>query len=359
MPNIARSAVAVVASVPCFALAAPPRYAWHTIEPLGAPADGVIPVRILGFDQFGRGYGFSFTGSPDAPIAAVRWDGGTLAPLPTPAGVTDSHAAAAFGTSVVGWYRTTDGASTGVVWSGDSVTQLGRILPVAANAEGVIAGVIQNPADPRRYAPALWQGGEVTPLEMTIPNAHGWVVGISDRGEVAGSIFVHGGAGQAVRWVDGSVDVLPTPRDATGSEARGMNAAGTIVGAVNLGDHTIPALWRGGELVTLAALDSANFGAWADSINIHDQVVGVAQTAGGRTAFLWDDGVTYDLRELIDGGPTDLDASHLVIADTGHIAGVRYLADGTAQAFVLAPIPAPAAGALTVAGAALAVRRRR
>ena len=69
----------------------------------------------------------------------------------------------------------------------------------------------------------------------------------------------------------------------------------------------------------------------------------------------------HDLRDLIawpGETPETLSVSHLVIADTGHIAGVRYLPDGTAEAFVLVPIPSPGTLAVLLAAAPLTRRRR-
>lgn len=371
MPNITRSAPAAVLAtlIPCAVLAAPtpPQYAWQTIKPLGAPGDHLTGARIIAFDAHGRGYGYSLTGEAAAPVAAVRWENGSLSTLATPAGTTDSHAAAASEDAVIGWARTARGSSTGLLWTGDGMRELGNLLPLAAGPRGTVAGVIQNPAHPGRYAPAVWHNGAITPLPMHTPEAHGWVAGISDRGEVAGSWFLHGGPSQAVRWTGGVPQVLALPEGAVASEARDMNAAGAIVGTAEFeGGRTAALLWNGDAVVDIGVLDPATPRVWADSINAHGHVVGVAETSTGRTAFLWDGESMHDLRAVIAaatgeplGSSGDLTVSHLVIGDTGHIAGVRYLADGTAESFVLIPVPTPGTLALAVLAAAPLARRRR
>lgn len=376
MPNITRSALflpalagaaTLVLCVGATAAPTPPQYAWQTITPLGAPGEHVIPARIIAFDADGRGYGYSLTGADGATVAAVRWANGTLAPLQTPVGTADSHAAAVTEGAVIGWARSARGSSTGLMWSGDEVLQIGDLLPLAVGPRGVVAGVIRNPVHPGRYAPALWRDGSVTPLPMNNPEAHGWVVGISDRGEVAGSWFLHGGPSQAVRWTGGVPQVLALPDGARASEARDMNAAGMIVGWADFdGGRTAALLWNGDAVVDLGVLDPATPRVWADSINAHGHVVGIAETPTGRTAFLWDGTAMHDLRDLIaaaTGEPLsatdDLTVSHLVIGDTGHIAGVRYFADGTAEPFVLVPVPTPGTLVLGVLAMVPLARRRR
>ncbi len=349
---------------PSAAAAPPPRYAFQPIDVPSVPAayQGA-PARIMAFDDAGNGYGYSLLMDAGAPvIAAIRWEQGRIVPLDIPAGATTSHAAAVSPSGdIVGWYGG-DADQGGAMWRHGALRPLGEFLPTGINRAGDVAGVVRNPVDGRRHAPALWRHGRLQLLPMSQPSAHAWVVGLSDAGDVAGSWTDGNGSGRAVLWSGGQAHELPLPEGAHRSEAMAINDAGWVVGAAYRPDSATYAavLWHDGQAIDLGVLDPATPDAWAQSINSANQIVGVAQTGEGPTVFLWQDGVMHDLRDLIEGGDAGpLRVANLVIGDSGHIAGVQFLEDGATRGFVLTPVPAPGAALLLAPALAAAGRRRR
>ena len=70
-------------------------------------------------------------------------------------------------------------------------------------------------------------------------------------------------------------------------------------------------------------------------LNNQGEVVGEA----GRRAFLWRDGVFYDLNDLVSSPPGWTFYTARAINDSGAIAASARKADGTYHAFLLTPIP--------------------
>jgi probable HAF family extracellular repeat protein len=102
-----------------------------------------------------------------------------------------------------------------------------------------------------------------------------------------------------------------------------------------------------------------------NAVNASGQVVGDSNTAGDTAshAFLYSDGQMLDLNDLIapDSGFTLAVAQG--ISDNGYITGGGVTSDGLSHAFLLVPVPEPAAwlllgtGAIALLGYALHRRR--
>ena len=96
-------------------------------------------------------------------------------------------------------------------------------------------------------------------------------------------------------------------------------------------------------------------------INNSGQIVGHARTDGGTgpRAVLWENGVFYDLNDLIpaDSGYELHIAS--AINDEGQIAAIAEIMGGTYRAVLLTPVPEPATLSLLALGGLAVIRKRR
>jgi probable HAF family extracellular repeat protein len=113
----------------------------------------------------------------------------------------------------------------------------------------------------------------------------------------------------------------------THSEARGLSDAGLVVGK---GGANWAATWSGGWNV-LGVLPPGGMG-WesqAVAVNASGQVAGWSDVAGGRHAFLWDNGVMADLGTL--GSSQSVACG---INDDRAVAGYSDTTDGCSRAFL-------------------------
>jgi probable HAF family extracellular repeat protein len=100
----------------------------------------------------------------------------------------------------------------------------------------------------------------------------------------------------------------------------------------------IAVLWSGGTLRNLGVLN--DFTSRAYDINEQGQIVGQTDeiaSASGR-AFLWSDGVMYDLNDAIDPQLGWTLYSARGISDDGSIAGIGACPCGGEHGFLLTPL---------------------
>jgi probable HAF family extracellular repeat protein len=200
----------------------------------------------------------------------------------------------------------------------------------------------------------MWDAGVLTDLG-TLGGSSSLAYGINDVGQVVGYSWVE----QQLRgflWEDGQMIGLdPLPGDVA-TQAFGVNDAGDVVGSstwytVQFFSVSQATLWRDGgeEVIDLGYVPAPPWSCsanpyWPKSIaravNNHGQVVGEAMciTSGApKAAFLWQDGVMYNLNDLIpDGSGLDL-RSALDINDAGQIVGYGITPGEEIHAFLLEP----------------------
>ncbi len=224
-------------------------------------------------------------------------------------------------------------------------TNLGT-LPEAAvsvglglNDDSVVVGYATHPVTGPLQA-FKWEKGTMTALSgLTGPdsranaiNALGQITGWMGNGQITDAV--------AFIWHNGIVAALPPVPGGTTSTGAAINVHGDVAGFGKFFDPVWNAnVWRGyayieGEAIRIdPLLEYKN--CWARSINSSCQIVGNMETVDGR-AFLWQNGVLYDLNDLVPPGTTTLRAAW-VIDDAG-----RILATTTFDPpHLLTPLPAP------------------
>ena len=228
-----------------------------------------------------------------------------------------------------------------------------RTGATAINNSGQIVGYAGNRA-------FLYSNGLMNEINLNLDGTTGGTpYAINNHGEVVGLGIGQNHAGHAIlRHADGSlfdIDNLLNPLHdpQSGSRAYGINDLGQVVG-YNGNSHAF--LYANEAVLDLGTLGGG--ASEATGINIHGQIVGNSYTSNMRIhAFLYSDGVLYDLNTMIDPslGWELLHAE--AINNSGQIAGYGYNGNGQMRAFIISTIPEPAC--LTLAGACLLIFMKR
>ncbi|MHC4082592.1 MAG: DUF3466 family protein [Planctomycetota bacterium] len=312
--------------------------------------------RANGISENGTIAGYSTTGFG---VHAVLWTETGIVDLGGPDGEIVSDAVAVNDAGqVAGYDEGSPQTYQGYLWESGSWTPLG-VLP--GHGESITrdidsAGRIVGSSFilGGEHRAVMWDAGVLTDLG-TLGGSSSLAYGINDVGQVVGYSWVE----QQLRgflWEDGQMIGLdPLPGDVA-TQAFGVNDAGDVVGSstwytVQFFSVSQATLWRDGgeEVIDLGYVPAPPWSCsanpyWPKSIaravNNHGQVVGEAMciTSGApKAAFLWQDGVMYNLNDLIpDGSGLDL-RSALDINDAGQIVGYGITPGEEIHAFLLEP----------------------
>ncbi len=336
----------------------------------------------LGINNLGQVVGYAFL--PSGSFRAIVWNGATLTNLGTLGGdfssaydindagrIVGQSEALAFPSVRFGFYIDPgDAQQTSLANLPNTFNAVVRTV----NAEGRLAGVS---ATIDEVDAVTWEGsGQIVPLDSFLdePFAQGDVWDSSDGNVLVGwSKFFDTGTGyigrRAAMWTNGGAGAIVDlgTLGGSGSEARGVNNLGQIVGmsgvAGEANGHAF--LYKGGNMQDLGDLGPGVPGvaSWAQGINDSSQVVGFAQTAPGSTwvAFLWEEGTMYDLNDLIPPGSGWVLERAEAINELGQIVGIGISPSGFDRGFVLTPASPGGPGRVpdgsVVAGTPLQLRR--
>ena len=276
------------------------------------------------------------------------WNGGPLVYVPTLGG-SESPAFGINSSGVVtGWSLTSSPTEQAYSYSGGTTTSLAPLVGgldsqgSAINNSGVIVGSMN-------YAPNNSEAFELSGTTVTylgfLPGGINSVANaISPSGLITGwaddssgnEVFIYSTANGLV-----SIGSLGGP----GGAGTAINDAGQVAGYsyVNGGTAQHAFLYSGGamhDLGTFGGTNSAAFG-----INAAGWVVGEADTNAGTDAFIYMNGVMYDLNSLLVNAPGIDLTDAVAINDNGQI-----LANGPNGAYLLTATPEPSSLWLAFAG---------
>jgi probable HAF family extracellular repeat protein len=247
------------------------------------------------------------------------WQNGKMRPLPTLGG-THGYAAAANNSGlIVGWAENT------VLDSSCTPPQLFQFRAVVWGPNG--AGIQELPVLPLTTSSAA-----------TAINDKGQIVGISGACDQA---IGAGTAAHSVLWNGGNVTEIPNLGGAQWNTPTAINQRGDVAGFGDLpGDVITEAfLWTPeGGLSALGFLYPDHTLSEAFGINESRQIVGLSCNDAECRAFLWQEGVMYDLNVLAGIPAGELLTHGMDINDAGVITGrATKIATGERVTYVATP----------------------
>ncbi|GID29829.1 hypothetical protein [Paractinoplanes brasiliensis] len=203
------------------------------------------------------------------------------------------------------------------------MARLVRIL-VATTCAIVATAAAAGPAAAGEAARLPWQYRAV-PL-VGVDGERAGAFAMNDSGQVVGQFETADRALHPFRWERGrmtDLGVLETGPDERGM-ARDINAHGDVVGSSDRGGLQRAVLWRRGHIVDLGDLGSGS--SYASAINDRGQIVGTSWTADGEPrGFIWQHG---RMRDLGVGGftqPLDINNKGQVVGWSGRgVEGPQY-----------------------------------
>jgi probable HAF family extracellular repeat protein len=321
------------------------------VQDLGTlPTDTASLARAI--NDLGQVVGDSYTAGTSN---AFVWDKtGGIQPLPLPSGMAAGSSAGASGINVSG--RAVGAAGFhGVLWDAGGATDLTTLpggqnfIAFGINDGGTVIGSgapgtvetaafvsggmvhtlrVLDASDSFSRALAVNNGGDI--VGQSGPSAVIWSAGIpielasnasaraiNDTNGIAGVGTAFGQPFQAVLWLSGSLQPLPNPSGIAGSVANGINDANIVVG-------------HGGPAGFHPVLDPMS-----------------------HRALLWEAGVGYDLNTLLPDGSGWTLLQALDINNRGEIVGLGFREGEGLRAFLLTPVPEPAAACSMVVGLAV------
>lgn len=215
-----------------------------------------------------------------------------------------------------------------------------------ANERAQINGISFTDSTPTVFGypavhPFLWEDGHMADLG-TLGGVWAISTGLNNRGEVVG-VSTNAGdqASHAFFWSRGSMHDLGTLGGFDFSWANALNDDSEIVGITSTAEELVHGFsWKRGVMTDLGGIegfDCSNTG----SINSGGEIVGWAFPCDGSApshAVLWDKQERgIDLNAFVPPG-SDLELIEAqFINDRGEIAGLAFLPNGDAHAFVLIP----------------------
>jgi len=321
------------------------------------------------YDANGNGHAFYLQGGAQAALTTLGGSTSEATGISSDGRIAGSSALSSGLTHACYWI-------SGTPTDADPANVYGPSRGLAINSSGVLAGYFTNGSNqPQGFT---FSGSPLTAVDY--PSATQTTVnGINDQGLLAGS---YTGAGAVFGFMENGAtfQTLPNLSGGTQGQANAINRATDLAGWVtNSSDHEQAAIWRNNTLILLGDL-GGNYGEAMD-LNNYGQAVGASNIAassytpdytanGNKTlaaagslapmndslshAFLWQNGVLYDLNAFLPGNSGWILQCATGINDSGQIVGYGTL-NGVLTAYVLTPAastPVSGAGALSLSQSA-------
>ena len=244
------------------------------------------------------------------------------------------------------------------MWNGGVYSDLGDLGGIYAGAydindAGQITGFAFTPPGPTpavQFAQAfLYDNGSMTGLgTVSSPTGYSRGHGINEDGEVAGRAslvdFADSDKHMALWDADGNISSYPSGVG-NYSTAQQINNNGLIVGnGFVAGGDDRAMVWDSGVLTVLGTLGGSSSRAW--SVNDAGLIVGnSADTAGALQAMVSFDGQNIIMLSdlVVDMAGWSSLVNALDVNELGQIVGTGINAYGQTEAFLLTPVPVPAA----------------
>jgi probable HAF family extracellular repeat protein len=315
-------------------------YSHGTIQDLGT-LGGVQSVAD-GVNAAGQVVGSSFIDAPGNSHAFL-YENGHMTDLGALGG-NESNASAinASGQIVGDAWTANNAADHAFLWQSGSMQDLGTLggagsVAFALNSSATTVGESEIPAvdsdgDPIYHA-FVYQNQTMTDLG-TLGGPGSVARAINDRGQIVGD------AQTSFLGETGSYELVP--------DGQGGYQSVPVIGPIT---HAF--LYQNGAMTDLGTL-GGNYSS-ATGINSSGQIIGNSDAG----PFIWEDGVMTDLNSLIAAGSGWSLRYAEAINDAGQIVGDAISPDGSDHAFLLTPLPDPAAFPLLLLPATLLLRRPR
>ncbi len=239
------------------------------------------------------------------------------------------------------------------LWQKGVMQDLGTLggpdsAPYAINQRGQVVGwsmtnSLNSISGLPNQDPFFWDGKKMIDLG-SFGGTTALAVDLNDRGQVIGNAFLPGDEiRRAFLWPgrDGKMIKLPT-LGGTLSEAKAINSAGDVTGAARLPGDTLshPVLWTKGKVIDLGVVPG-DLCAEGMAINSKQQIVGFSNHEHcfppHAHGFLWENGVLFDLNQLISNPTTLTVIEGVRITERGEIAGNAVTPEGNQHGVVLIP----------------------
>jgi probable HAF family extracellular repeat protein len=281
---------------------------------------------------------------PDGTFRAFLWRDGVSTTLALPPAAAQTWASAISGSAQAGGYTDATSNAFGTIWNsaGTPISTPGSYV-MGMNTAGDAAGMAIG-SDGAGYAFVI-RTGSLTSLGQ--PGGGDWSTAnaINDNGAAAGTAMTASGRFTAFSASPTGATSLLSGLGGPNSYATAINNSGVVAGHAQLANGALrAAVWNGPSLFNLGTLGGVN--SYAYAINSSGQVAGYSDLPGGAgtAAFLYSDGILYNLNGLISAGSGWQLLAAYGMNDAGQIVG-KGLYNGQEQAFLLSPTPAPALSA--------------
>ena len=312
----------------------PPRFRFTDLGALGTGMES----EATGLNAHGDVAGFSTLSSDTSVWNAVGWQNGI--PRAHPRGLGNTFGTAINDAGVLMGTLTQNGNPSGAfLW--DPI-QGYRDLPLlegrGLNNRGQVVGYQAGDGTVGKR-PVLWSAAGSVLLPAP---AGGDALAVNERGQVVGYTQANpNGPQHATLWDATGVQDLGTFPELGGvqSIARGLNAAGQVVGSVTLEAPNVHGfLWDSGRMQDLTPMVGCS--GWAASINQAGWIVGQTYRSIGfptvQHAVMWWNGVALDLNALTSDLGDAILLEARAVNDAGQITGVAF-SNGHRRAFLLTP----------------------